>query len=187
MANRPLPPEQMQELESAISQKELSADNNVSEIDKAIQKEEDRSLVIEQTKSIKELTAELKTFREEVFPVLQYFEGITINVDPEKIYKAVSEKLKPIPKEFADLFLSYTKEAISYLKALDTHITISEFWGIIFGLSLFWQTLFFTAVACLNNYLLHSSKLSSVIWIFGGAWILSIGLWIYLWRKFKMK
>lgn len=186
MANRPLSPEQIQELESAISKKEVASDNNASEIDRAIQKEEDRSLAIEQTKSIKELTAELHFFNTEVYPLMKDYEGLTLNINPKKIRDDISGELQPIPKELADMFLLHTKDKISYLKSLDTHIRITKLWGNIIGLSLFWLVLFFVLIACLNYYMLHLPQLTTFIWTLGMMWAMSIVAWVYVGYKIKM-
>ena len=113
MANRPLPVEEMQELESEIYKKELSAENNVSEIDRAIQKEGDRKLWLRDIESREKNTAELHFFNTQVYPLMKDYEGLTLNINPKKLREDISGELQPIPKELADRFLLYTKDAFS--------------------------------------------------------------------------
>lgn len=178
--------EEMMELESGNSKDEFSVDDVPDmEIDKAIHKEEERSVILQERKSREKLISELEIFREEIFPILRDFNGITITVDPKKLCKEASDCLKPIPKELANEFLKFIHAETAYLKSLETHIRISKLWGYVLGLSLFWFFMFYILIACLNFYKLNIPELKDLILSFGAIWILSLGIWIYLWYKLK--
>lgn len=188
MKQEKLSDEEMLELETGISKNRIQDENaHLSEIDRAIMKEEDRRLMEKDIESREKLSERIDTFMTVAVPIIEKYQGLTISVDPKKICVALSNELKPIPKEMAKDFLLYSKDAIATLKSIDTHIIITKLWGYIIGLSIFWLVLFFILIACLNYYSLHLQQLSTFIWTLGIMWALSVGGWVYAWHKFKMK
>lgn len=188
MKQEKLSDEEMLELEAGISKNERSTENIMShEIDRAIMKEEDRRLLEKDIQSRENLSQKIETFMKVAIPIIEKYQGLTISVDPKKIYVALSDELRSIPKEMASDFQKLIKGEITYLKSLETHLRISKLWGYILGLSLFWLALFFILIACLNYYSLHLQLLTTFIWTCSSMWAFSLGIWIYAWHKLKMK
>lgn len=188
MKQERLSDEEMLELETGIYKNTILDENaHLSEIDRAIMKEEDRRLMEKDIESREKLSERIDTFMTVAIPIIEKYQGLTISVDPKKICVALSNELKRIHNEMAKDFLLYSKNAIVTLKSIDTHIRISKLWGYIIGLSLFWLALFFILIACLNYYSLHLQQLTTFIWTCGIMWANSLGIWIYVWHKLKMK
>lgn len=188
MKQEKLSDEEMLELEIGISKNTILDENaHLSEIDRAIMNEEDRRLMEKDIESREKLSERIDTFMTVAIPIIEKYQGLTISVDPKKICLALSNEVKSIPKEMAKDFLLQCKDTINILKSIDTHVRISKLWGYIIGLSLFWLSLFFILIACLNYYTLHLQPLTTFIWTLGIMWALSVGGWVYAWHKFKMK
>ena len=188
MKQEKLSDEEMLELETGISKNRIQDENaHLSEIDRAIMKEEDRRLMEKDIESREKLSERIDTFMTVAIPIIEKYQGLTISVDPKKICVALSNELKPIPKEMAKDFHKLSKDKITYLRSLETHIRISKLWGYIIGLSLFWLAMFFILITCLNYYSLHLQPLTTFIWTCGIMWVISLGIWIYAWHKLKME
>ena len=188
MRQEKLSDEEMLELETGISKNTILDYNaHLSEIDRAILKEEDRRLMEKDIESREKLSERIDTFMTVAIPIIEKYQGLTISVDPKKICVALSDELRSIPKELATDFQKLIKDEITYLRSLETHIRISKLWGYILGLSLFWLALFFILMACFNYYSLHLQPLTTFIWTCGSMWEISLGIWIYAWYKLKMK
>ena len=188
MKQEKLSDEEMLELETGISKNTILDYNaHLSDIDRAIMKEEDRRLMEKDIESREKLSERIDTFMTVALPILEKYKGLTISIDPKKICLDLSNEVKSIPKEMATDFQNLIKGEITYLKSLETHIRISKLWGYILGLSLFWLALFFILMACFNYYSLHLQPLTTFIWTCGFMWAISLGIWIYAWHKLKMK
>lgn len=188
MKQEKLSDEEMLELETGISKNTILDYNaHLSEIDRAILKEEDRRLLEKDIQSREILSQKIETFMTVAIPIIEKYQGLTISVDPKKICVALSDELRSIPKEMATDFHKLIKYEITYLKSLETHIRISKLGGYILGLSLFWLALFFILIACLNYFSLHLQPLTTFIWTCGIMWVISLGIWIYAWHKLKME
>ena len=172
MANRPLTEEQIKELEI---------------ITQGIDIEEDRKLKVEDLEAKRELGRVILKFIRIAPNVFGAFETTIAKLDANKFRERLNAELLELIPELATIFIGQIKPLLEKYEVNTKRILISKFWAYLIGLSFTWLFLFTTSLSFLNYFVLHSPIISTLIWSFGVTWILSVGTWIYLWRKFRLK
>lgn len=106
-------------------------------------------------------------------------------IDAQKFRKDLNPEMKEMVKDFIVEIKKGIQPEIDRIMKVKNRVYLTRKWAYVLGFTLFWTLTFMVAVITCNINLFHSESLSHISWGFIVVWVITVGLWTFLWHKYR--